>query len=105
MTLIAYAVPVTAIESDAVVTSDGTRHPADVLIFGTGFATTDFLSHIPVTGTDGRLLSDAWSDGAHAYLGSAVAVNHIHVGRIEAAGHPHHVLEQRPPRQRLQHFR
>jgi cation diffusion facilitator CzcD-associated flavoprotein CzcO len=66
-------VPVTAIESDAVVTSDGTRHPADVLIFGTGFATTDFLSHIPVTGTDGRLLSDAWSDGAHAYLGSAVA--------------------------------
>ena len=65
--------PVSRIEPDSVVTSDGVRHPVDVIIFGTGFATTDFLSHIPVTGTDGRLLSDAWSDGAHAYLGSAVA--------------------------------
>ncbi len=29
------------------------RHPADVLIFGTGFSTTDFLAHIPVTGMGG----------------------------------------------------
>jgi cation diffusion facilitator CzcD-associated flavoprotein CzcO len=66
-------VPVTRIEPDAVVTSDGVRHPTDVLIFGTGFATTDFLSHVPIRGLGGRLLADSWSAGAHAYLGSAIA--------------------------------
>jgi cation diffusion facilitator CzcD-associated flavoprotein CzcO len=65
--------PITRVEPDAVVTGDATRHPADVLVFGTGFATTDFLSHIPVQGRDGRCLSDVWADGAHAYLGTAVA--------------------------------
>lgn len=65
--------PVTRVESDAVVTADGRRHPADVLIYGTGFVTTHFLSHIPVTGVGGYPLADAWSDGAHAYLGAVVA--------------------------------
>jgi cation diffusion facilitator CzcD-associated flavoprotein CzcO len=65
--------PITRIEADAVVTADATRHPADVLVFGTGFSTTDFLAHIPVTGTGGRTLSTAWAEGAHAYLGTAVA--------------------------------
>jgi len=65
--------PITRVESDAVVTADGTRHPADVLIFGTGFATTDFLAHVPVTGVGGRKLADTWTGGAHAYLGSTVA--------------------------------
>ena len=65
--------PVARVEPDAVVTADGVRHPADVLIFGTGFVTTDFLSHIPVSGVGGRCLSDAWKEGAHAYLGAAVA--------------------------------
>jgi len=61
------------IEPDTVVTADGTRHPADVLLFGTGFSTTDLLAHIPVTGTGGRTLSAVWAEGAHAYLGTAVA--------------------------------
>jgi cation diffusion facilitator CzcD-associated flavoprotein CzcO len=60
------------IEADAVVTADGQRHLTDVLIFGTGFSTTDFLSHIPVTGADGRSLAEAWMEGARAYLGVAV---------------------------------
>jgi cation diffusion facilitator CzcD-associated flavoprotein CzcO len=64
--------PVTRIEPDAVVTGDDVRHPADVLIWGTGFLTTAFLSHIPVTGIGARTLADAWSEGAHAYLGTAV---------------------------------
>ena len=45
--------PIDHIESDAVVTVDGRRRPADVLIFGTGFNTTDFLAHIPVVGEGG----------------------------------------------------
>ena len=65
--------PVARVEPDAVVTADGVRHPADVLVFGTGFSTTDFLAHIPVAGIGGRRLADAWSAGAHAYLGTAVA--------------------------------
>ena len=65
--------PIERVEPDAVVTADGRRHPADVLIFGTGFHTTDFLSAIPVTGRGGRTLASAWADGARAYLGISVA--------------------------------
>jgi cation diffusion facilitator CzcD-associated flavoprotein CzcO len=60
------------VESDAVVTADGERHPIDVLIFGTGFCATDFLAHIPITGVDGRTLAAEWKDGARAYLGTVV---------------------------------
>jgi cation diffusion facilitator CzcD-associated flavoprotein CzcO len=64
--------PVVRVEPDAIVTADGTRHPTDVLIFGTGFSTTDFLATIPVTGQNGDALADEWRDGARAYLGTAV---------------------------------
>jgi cation diffusion facilitator CzcD-associated flavoprotein CzcO len=64
--------PIERIEAGAVVTADGRRRTADVLIFGTGFSTTDFLAHIPVTGEGGRTLAREWEDGARAYLGTAV---------------------------------
>ena len=64
--------PIDHVEADAVVTAEGRRRPADVLIFGTGFSTTDFLGHIPVTGDGGRTLAGAWADGARAYRGTAV---------------------------------
>ncbi len=60
------------VETDAVVTADGERYPIDVLIFGTGFSTTDFLAHIPVTGVAGRRLATEWRGGARAYLGTVV---------------------------------
>ena len=65
--------PVTRVEPDGVVTADGVHHRADVLVFGTGFSTTDFLAHLPVRGVGGRPLAEAWDGGAHAYLGAAVA--------------------------------
>jgi cation diffusion facilitator CzcD-associated flavoprotein CzcO len=65
--------PIDRVEADAVRTADGVRHPADVLVFATGFATTQFLAHIPVRGLGGRQLADEWEDGAHAYLGTMVA--------------------------------
>ena len=65
--------PVVRVEPGAVVTSDGGRHPVDVLIFGTGFSTTDFLAHIAVTGVGGHSLASEWADGARAYLGTVVA--------------------------------
>ncbi len=67
------ASPIDHLEPDSVVTADGDRHPADVLVFATGFATTQFLEHIPVRGKSGRLLADEWRGGAHAYLGTMIA--------------------------------
>ncbi|HEX4217439.1 MAG TPA: NAD(P)/FAD-dependent oxidoreductase [Acidimicrobiales bacterium] len=64
--------PIDHLETDAVVTAGGRRVPADVLIYATGFHTTDFLSHITVTGSGGRKLADQWATGAEAYLGMAI---------------------------------
>ncbi|MHB1712942.1 MAG: hypothetical protein ACYCV7_16365, partial [Acidimicrobiales bacterium] len=58
---------------DGVVTVDGQKRMADLLIFGTGFHTTDFLSGIPITGRGGQTLASAWEDGARAYLGITVS--------------------------------
>ena len=63
---------VVAVDPTGVVTGDGTHHDADVLVWGTGFAATDFLSTIRVTGRDGLELHDVWRDGATAYLGIGV---------------------------------
>lgn len=60
------------IEPDAVV-AGGVRHPADVLVFGTGFKSTGFLEPIRVTGREGQVLGDVWADGAEAHLGITVA--------------------------------
>ncbi len=65
--------PIDHVEDSTVVTADGRRHPIDVLIFGTGFSTTDFLAHIPISGIGGRSLAAEWKDGARAYLGTVVA--------------------------------
>lgn len=53
-------------------TVDGRLHPADVLVYGTGFAATEFLAPMRFTGRDGRTLGDAWREGAAAYLGLTV---------------------------------
>ncbi|MBU2665128.1 NAD(P)/FAD-dependent oxidoreductase [Actinoplanes bogorensis] len=53
-------------------TSDGTVHECDLLVYATGFAATDFLTGIRVTGRDGRRLTDEWATGAYAHLGLTV---------------------------------
>lgn len=57
---------------DGVVTRDGRHHAFDVLIYGTGFAATEFLSPMRITGRDGLDLNRAWRTGASAYLGISV---------------------------------
>ncbi len=64
---------VSGLEADGVRTADGRLHAADVLVWGTGFAATDFLGGIEVTGPGGARLRDAWADGARAHLGLSVA--------------------------------
>ena len=61
--------PVSAIEPAGVRTADGELHEVDVLIWGTGFAATSFLSPMAVTGEAGVDLHEVWSDGARAHLG------------------------------------
>lgn len=63
---------VTAIEPEGVRTADGSLHEADVLIWGTGFAATEFLGGIDVRGVDGLPLDEVWADGARAHLGMTV---------------------------------
>ena len=60
------------IEADGVITADGLKHPADCLIFGTGFQATDPLPRDCIIGHHGVDLMDAWHDGAHAYKGTTV---------------------------------
>lgn len=64
--------PIERIVAEGVVTDDGRLRPADVIIFGTGFRTTEFLVPMEVTGRDGVTLTDAWADGAEAFLGMTV---------------------------------
>jgi cation diffusion facilitator CzcD-associated flavoprotein CzcO len=52
-------------------TTDGRLHEADVLVYGTGFRATDFVSTLGIRGPHGTL-SEAWAEGAHAYLGITV---------------------------------
>ena len=53
-------------------TVDGKSREFDVLIYGTGFAATEFLSPMTITGRGGVDLNEAWSQGASAYLGMTV---------------------------------
>ncbi len=57
---------------DGVRTADGTVHPADVIVYGTGFKGSEFLWPIKVFGREGVELERMWEEGARAYLGMAV---------------------------------
>ena len=60
------------IESDAVVTGDGTRHPADVIVYATGFQATKMLWPMTIRGREGEILSERWGERPSAYLGITV---------------------------------
>ncbi|MBW8751056.1 MAG: NAD(P)/FAD-dependent oxidoreductase [Propionibacteriales bacterium] len=51
---------------------DGTVHEVDVIIYGTGFAATEFLAPMKIQGAGGLSLDEAWAEGARAYLGICV---------------------------------
>ena len=57
------------ITPDGVRTTDGTVHQADVIIYGTGFKASDFLTPMKVTGRGGTDLHQHWGGDARAYLG------------------------------------
>ncbi|HXN63401.1 MAG TPA: hypothetical protein VN886_23355, partial [Acidimicrobiales bacterium] len=64
--------PIEEITPSGVRTSDGVEHPADVLIYGTGFTASDFVAPMRVVGAGGRELNEEWGGDAKAYLGITV---------------------------------
>jgi 4-hydroxyacetophenone monooxygenase len=64
--------PIEKITPKGVLTKDGTERPFDVLIYGTGFTASSFLSGLKITGREGKELHDVWSGDARAYLGMTV---------------------------------
>ena len=60
------------ITADGIETVDGQHHAVDAIVYGTGFAATEFLAPMTITGRDSVDLNEAWRQGAQAYLGMAV---------------------------------
>ena len=65
--------PIDRIEKDAIVTKDGTRHEADLIVLATGFIAQKMLWPMHVQGRDGQTIRDLWGDdNPRAHLGITV---------------------------------
>lgn len=60
------------IEPRGVVTSDGTLHELDLLVYATGFDARAYVRPLNIVGEGGLRLDDAWLDGPKAYRSVAV---------------------------------
>lgn len=63
---------ITEVRPRSIRTADGTERQVDTIVLGTGFAATEFLVPMRITGRGGRDLHEQWADGAAAYLGTVV---------------------------------
>jgi 4-hydroxyacetophenone monooxygenase len=64
--------PIAEITPGAVVTRDGVAHPAQVIIYGTGFEAARFLEPAKIFGRNGIELTALWNGDPSAYLGVTV---------------------------------
>ncbi|HWA61145.1 MAG TPA: NAD(P)/FAD-dependent oxidoreductase [Caulobacteraceae bacterium] len=60
---------ITKIDETGIVTADGAHHDCDVLIYGTGFTASRFLSPMKIKGGGGADLHETWAGDPRAYLG------------------------------------
>ena len=65
--------PIAAATPEGLRTADGVQRKLDVIVYGTGFESTQFLAPMRVTGLDGMTLNQRWQNGAEAYLGMNVS--------------------------------
>jgi cation diffusion facilitator CzcD-associated flavoprotein CzcO len=61
------------VKPNGYVTTDGTLHEVDTIIFATGFYVTDIPLANIVTGTGGARLAEVWHRSPQAYRGTAMA--------------------------------
>jgi cation diffusion facilitator CzcD-associated flavoprotein CzcO len=64
---------VSEVTATGIRSSDGKLRPVDAIVFGTGFASTEFLAPMEIRGAGGQSLRQRWKDGADAYLGMGVS--------------------------------
>ncbi|MCU1499989.1 MAG: FAD-dependent pyridine nucleotide-disulfide oxidoreductase [Acidimicrobiales bacterium] len=61
------------VRAHSILTTDGTEHPVDTIIFGTGFQATEMPAAQFIFGTGGVRLADQWAQSSvSAYLGTSV---------------------------------
>jgi 4-hydroxyacetophenone monooxygenase len=60
------------VTASGVVAGDGVEYPADVIIYGTGFQASKFLTPMRVEGRGGADLHAQWNGDARAYMGITV---------------------------------
>ena len=63
---------IAAVTPEGVSTVDGEQHDADVIVYGTGFQASRFLTPMRVRGSGGVDLHERWGGDARAYLGITV---------------------------------
>lgn len=64
--------PIGHVDATGITMADGTHHDADVIIYGTGYQASNFLTPMQVTGRNGVDLHEQWAGDARAYLGVVV---------------------------------
>jgi 4-hydroxyacetophenone monooxygenase len=64
---------IAAITPKGIRTADGVEHEVDVLIYGTGFSASKFLTPMKVVGRNGTDLHEHWAGDARAHLGVTIA--------------------------------
>jgi 4-hydroxyacetophenone monooxygenase len=64
--------PIAKITEKGILNESGEEFPLDVIIYGTGFQASHFLTPMTVTGVDGLELHEQWGEDARAYLGVTV---------------------------------
>jgi cation diffusion facilitator CzcD-associated flavoprotein CzcO len=65
--------PIREVRPHGIFTEDGVEHPADTIVFGTGFRVGDPPIGGVIRGRDGRILAEAWQGSPKAHLGVTVA--------------------------------
>jgi cation diffusion facilitator CzcD-associated flavoprotein CzcO len=65
--------PIAEVTATGVKTADGRERRVDVIVYGTGFAATEFLAPMRIRGLHGRELREAWRAGAEALYGISVS--------------------------------
>jgi cation diffusion facilitator CzcD-associated flavoprotein CzcO len=65
--------PIAEVRERSIVTRDGTEHPVDTIIYGTGFKIMDMPIADRVTGVGDRKLADAWDGTPQAHHGITIA--------------------------------